>query len=174
MQSLLVYTDGACTNNGKKNAMGGIGIHFPNKELPDISQSYKAGLCTNQKTELYAILTALRYINVKLGLKNYQLTIKTDSQYSINCITQWVKKWSTNNWLTKANTPVLNREYIQAIDRYYRKYNISFVHVHAHTRLTDNDSLANAVADKLATDAIKKKHPLYTKPVTDCYEVQLI
>ena len=31
--SILVFTDGACTNNGKKSAKAGIGVHFPNKEF---------------------------------------------------------------------------------------------------------------------------------------------
>lgn len=153
---IIVYTDGSCVGNGKSNASGGIGIHFPNGELADISKIYDSNYCTNQKTELYAILTALRYIRQRLGMSGYKVLIKTDSEYSINCITKWVYGWVKNGWKTKNNTPVANREYIEPIYKYYETYDISFEHVEAHTGLDDEDSIANARADELATKATKK------------------
>jgi ribonuclease HI len=155
-KSLIVYTDGSCVGNGKTNAAGGIGIHFPNGELADVSKIYSAGYCTNQKTELYAILTALRYIKQRLGLINYKVIVKTDSEYSINCVTKWVYGWIKNGWKTKNNRPVANKEYIEAIHNYYENYDIMFEHVDAHTGLDDFDSVANARADELATKATKK------------------
>jgi len=155
-KTILVYTDGSCINNGKKTAVGGIGIHFPHGELPDISQVYRREHCTNQRTELYAILTALRYIKRNFNIREYHITIKTDSQYSINCITQWVYGWIKNNWKTKSDTPVLNRDFIEPIHKYYEAYDIELEHVDAHTNGDDSDSIANAQADKLATDATKK------------------
>lgn len=156
MKELLVYTDGSCTNNGKSYAKGGIGIYFPNKELKNLSKPYKLGTCTNQKTELYAILTALRYIKQNLDIKKYKIIIKTDSQYSINCVTNWIYLWKKNNWLTKNNTPVINRDMIELINKYYEKYDIEFIHVDAHTYLTDFDSINNDHADKLANLGAKK------------------
>ncbi len=153
---IIVFTDGSCVGNGKSNATGGIGIHFPNAELADISKIYDSKYCTNQKTELYAILTALRYIKQRLGMRGYKVLIKTDSEYSINCITKWVYGWIKNGWKTKNNTPVANREYIEPIYNYYETYDITFEHVDAHTGLDDEDSIANARADELATKATKK------------------
>ncbi len=155
-KTIIVYTDGSCAGNGKSGAIGGIGIHFPNRELRDISKVYKNGFCTNQKTELYAILTAIRYIKKNLGLSAYHVIIKTDSKYSIDCVTKWVYGWIKNGWLTKNNTLVANREYIESIHNYIEKYNITFEHVDAHTGNTDSDSTANAKADALATKATQK------------------
>lgn len=155
-KKLIVYTDGSCAGNGKVNAVGGIGIHFPNGELNDVSKVFRLGLCTNQRTELYAILTAIRYIKQKLGLGKYKILIKTDSKYSIDCITKWVYGWIKNGWKTKNDTPVANKEFIELIHKYYEKYDIIFEHVDAHTNLDDAESLANAIADKLATRATKK------------------
>lgn len=156
MKDIIVYTDGSCSGNGKCLAHGGIGIHFPNKELKDVSKVFKLGCCTNQRTELYAILTAIRYVKKYLDLTNNRLLIKTDSEYSINCITKWVYGWIKNGWMTKNNTPVANRELIEPIHRYYEKYDIVFEHVEAHTGKQDDDSIANARADELATRATKK------------------
>lgn len=153
---IIVYTDGSCMGNGRTDAVGGIGIHFPNGELKDISKIYSLGLCTNQKTELYAILTAIKYIKKNFNLSKYKLLIKTDSQYSINCVTKWIDGWIKNGWITQNNKPVVNREMIEAIHKYYTNYDIEFDHVDAHTNREDDESIANAVADKLATNATKK------------------
>ena len=153
---IVVYTDGSCAGNGKTGAVGGIGIHFPNGELKDISKIFKNGCCTNQRAELYAILTALRYIKQNLGLSQNKVCIKTDSQYSIDCVTKWVYGWIKNGWMTKNNTPVANKEFIELIHKYYENYDIVFDHIEAHTGLDDKESVANAIADKLATMATKK------------------
>jgi len=155
-QDILVFTDGSCGNNGKLNAKGGIGIHFPTKELKDISKVYRLGVCTNQKTELYAILTALRYIKKNLSINDYEITIKTDSEYSINCVTKWVNGWIKNGWITKSGNPVANMDLIKSINKYYTKYDVTLTHVDAHTNLTDSDSVGNAKADKLATSATRR------------------
>src|SRR5580692_3792647 len=90
---IIVYTDGSCSGNGNDDAIGGIGIHFPNGELGDISKIFRNGNCTNQRTELYAILMAIRYIKKYFNLDKYKICIKTDSQYSIDCVTKWVYGW---------------------------------------------------------------------------------
>mgnify|MGYP001454451957 CR=1 FL=1 len=155
-KQIVVYTDGSCSKNGKYGAIGGIGIHFPNEELEDISKVFRLGCCTNQRTELYAILTALRYVHQNFDLKKYQIHIKTDSRYSIDSITKWVKGWIKNGWKTKNNTPVANRELIETIYKYYQKYDVKLSHVSAHTGYNDPDSLGNAEADRLATKATKR------------------
>lgn len=163
-EKIIVYTDGSCSGNGNTNAIGGIGIHFPNGELKDVSKIFNHEYCTNQRTELYAILTAIRYIKQNLGLDNYKILIKTDSQYSIDCVTKWIYGWIKNGWKTKNNTSVANREFIELIHKYYEKYDIAFDHVDAHTDMSDEESIANAMADKLATMATKKAQLLGKKP----------
>ncbi|MEM0354030.1 MAG: ribonuclease H family protein [Thermoplasmata archaeon] len=155
-KKLIVFTDGSCLRNGKGKAVGGIGIHFPNKELRDVGKVYRLGPCTNQKAELYAILTALRYINKMLGLKNYQIHIKTDSQYSIDSVTKWIYMWIKNGWKTISGKPVANREFIELIHKYYKRYDISFEHVESHTNKNDPNSIGNRNADKLATRSAKR------------------
>ena len=126
-RTIMVYTDGSCVGNGKAHAVGGIGIHFPNGELKDVSKIYKLGVCTNQKTELYAILMALRYIKQNIGLRGNKVVIKTDSQYSIDCITKWVYGWIKNGWRTQNNKPVANQEFIEIIHKYYESYDNNFI-----------------------------------------------
>lgn len=155
-KTVVVYTDGSCSGNGRDDSVGGIGIHFPNEELDDISKVFDLGNVTNQRTELYAILIALRYINKNIGLENCRVLIKSDSKYSIDCVTKWVKNWVKNGWKTKEGKPVMNREFIEPIYKYVSTYDIIFEHVSAHTNGDDEDSLANAIADDLATKATKR------------------
>lgn len=155
-QLIVVFTDGSCSRNGRKGAIGGIGVHFPNGELADVSKIYSRGPCTNQKTELYAILTALRYINQNLSLEKYNVLIKTDSNYSINCVTTWINGWIRNGWVNSKGDPVANREFIEPIHKYVGLYDIEFEHVSAHTNSDDPDSLGNDMADTLATRATQR------------------
>lgn len=153
MPEIQVYTDGSCLNNGRNRAVGGVGIHFPNGELRDLSKVYRRGVCTNQKTELYAILVAICYVAKNFDLTKYRLRIMTDSRYSVDCITKWVPSWIKRKWMTTSNTPVQNRDLIEAIYRYYLNHDIQLVHVSAHTGRQDPVSLANQRADELAVAA---------------------
>ena len=147
---LVIYTDGACSNNGKKNAKAGIGIYIDN--MYSISEKLE-GKQTNQRAELYAILKSLKIININ----DYtSIIIYTDSQYSINCITKWIKNWIKNNWKDKHNKPVKNKDLIEPIYNIYKtNNNIKFTHILAHTNLQDCHSLGNNKADMLARQAIK-------------------
>ena len=144
-KSITIYTDGACSNNGKKNAAAGIGVYVEN--IYNISEKI-SGRQTNQRAELYAILKALNVININDYTK---IIIYTDSLYSINCITKWIKTWIKNGWLDKKKHPIKNKDIIQSIYNIYNKYNhIHFIHVLAHTNNTDIHSIGNSKADALA------------------------
>jgi len=56
---IIVFTDGACKRNGKKDAVASIGVYFPNKEYEDISEVLECDKHTNQRAEIYAIIRAL-------------------------------------------------------------------------------------------------------------------
>jgi ribonuclease HI len=149
-KQIEVFTDGACKNNGKPNAVAGIGIHFPNGELDDISRAFTEEPITNQRAELSAIYHALKEIRRKFGLDDITVLIKTDSDYSIKCSSVWPKGWEKNGWKTAAGNSVKNLDIIVKIHHYVQKYDIKFEHVSAHTGGTDYDSVHNHIADQLA------------------------
>jgi len=144
-KSICIYTDGSCRNNGKKNAIAGIGVYIEN--ICKISEPI-VGRQTNQRAELFAILKALQIINIS----DYsEINIYTDSKYSINCITNWINLWLKNNWLDKKKQPIKNKDIIQSIHNIYKKYNnIHLIHILAHTNNKDIHSIGNSIADKLA------------------------
>lgn len=44
------------------------------------------------------------------------MDIHTDSEFVINSITKWIKKWKKNNWLTANGEPVKNKEQLILLD----------------------------------------------------------
>jgi ribonuclease HI len=155
-REIIVFTDGSCLGNGTKNSKCGYGIYFPNGELKNISRSFLHVPLTNQRAELYAIYKAIRIIAREYDFENIQ--VYSDSNYSIQCVTTWIKGWKKNGWQTANKKPVLNVDIIQRIDKYMQKYKnkIHFTHVKAHTGKKDFFSQCNDAVDKLARDGCAK------------------
>ena len=151
MSKFIIYTDGACTNNGKKNAACSIGIHYSEKndiKIKDVSRLLNVPKPTNNVAELTAIKEALLSIE-EYNIESY-IYIYTDSEYSLNTITKWFPKWTDKQKLKKKNIPL-----IEEIYKLYDKYPVFLYHIKAHTNKQDEHSLGNEQADKLATAALK-------------------
>ena len=100
-----VYTDGACTNNGKPNAKCAIGVHFPKTnfiQLNDVSKFLHVKKSTNNVAELTAIFESLKIIkeNKILGSSS-GINIFTDSMYSNNTLEKWYPSWVKQNIVKK-------------------------------------------------------------------------
>ncbi len=137
----IIYTDGSCIDK-----IGGYGIIFL---FHDKEEEYYGKVpynpCTNNIAELYAIKKALKIYNSKYSPNN-EIILRTDSKYSINCVTEWINKWTMNNWMTSSNKPVENKELILSIDNWVRKYTyLNFEHVYGH-----KGEKYNELVDKLA------------------------
>ena len=150
-KTIKVYTDGSCMKS-KTSTKCGYGIYFPDKELPDVGKKFILEPLTNQRTELYAIYKAIKFVDKKYNFE--ELTIYSDSQYSINSITIWIKTWKVNGWMTANKKEVLNQDIIKKIDKLMMKHEgkIFFIHVKAHTGRQDANSIANDMVDKLAKE----------------------
>jgi ribonuclease HI len=165
----VVFTDGACTSNGRKNPCGGIGVFYGDSDPRNVSEELMSALKkifkninfgkpTNNKAELTAILWALISSITDLNNKK-KLKIYSDSRYSIDCLTKWYKAWEKNDWKNSKGSPVLNKEIIQGCLEIIkgRESQISFIHVRSHqTKPPSNNPkyfewYGNHMADILAT-----------------------
>jgi ribonuclease HI len=151
---LTIYCDGACLNNPGE-AGSGLAIFSNNQEPILIYGSYIEN-GTNNIAELNALLRALQiaYKNIP---KYQEITVKTDSQYSIDSITKWAYNWQRQGWKRKKKE-VKNLELIKKIFNLYNvvrdKVNIEYVKGHSGI-------LGNELADKMAKLAIKEKSDTY-------------
>lgn len=154
--ALYIFTDGSSINNGARNAKSGFGIYIPEPKPMCVKMSAKLPKGkTNNYAELKAILEALKivdYTDIET-LKKYKkdkVIIVTDSQYSINCITQWYNSWIKKGWISATGDGVKNKELIQEIHPLYVKHNVKFQHIKAHTSKKGFFYDGNRVVDKLA------------------------
>lgn len=124
--TLVVAVDGACSGNGIPGgaAKAGIGIYMgrdsPYNVKKALPQFHAGQQSTNQKAELFAALTALKYV-AKLGKihKRFRhlsmVVIKTDSSYVFHGMTEWMGKWFKNGFKTDKGTVVVNADIFQAL-----------------------------------------------------------
>jgi len=62
INTIYIYTDGACINNGKKEAKAGIGIYFGKENPNNVSRELHGDNLTNNIAELTAIIEAILII----------------------------------------------------------------------------------------------------------------
>lgn len=79
---LEVFTDGACSHNGRPNARAGYGVYFEKESSHNISARLK-DKPTNQRAEMAAVLEAIR-LTITHGLlaPNGTLIVNSDSKVS--------------------------------------------------------------------------------------------
>lgn len=156
-----VYTDGSTNNNGRENAVGGIGIFFKTESQDNLSLKLNLDTVTNNICELEACVRAINIITLKKKFnKKDKIIIGTDSKYVINSIVQWFPSWEKNNWKNSKNEPVKNLNIIKKLRNYYLKYNIVFKYIKAHQRKPSDieseeyqDWFGNNQADLLAKNS---------------------
>ncbi|KAI4469424.1 ribonuclease h1 [Holotrichia oblita] len=110
---VVVYTDGACENNGFKGAKAGLGVWFGDDHPFNVSAPVD-GKATNNAGEIQACIRA-----VKIALDNdiKKLCIKTDSDFVIKSMTMWIKKWKKNDWKLSSGGDVKNKVDFDKLDK---------------------------------------------------------
>jgi len=172
---VVLFSDGACSSNGRKGAKAGYGVTMgvilgtTYRELANTAAPLNPSESqTNQRAELRGVskaweiaTTQLPGILHKSDIKFTVVHIYTDSQYSLDCILKWALAWSKKGWKKRDGDDVLHQDLIeplfQAVQTWKREshpYTIEFHHVNSHTGKTDPISLGNARADELATGTI--------------------
>lgn len=144
-----VYTDGACSNNGKPNAMAGIGIFFGLNDERNVSKRIE-GKQSNNVAELTALIDLYQILSTDIAA-NKCVTIVSDSNYALGCVSTYGEKCYKKKW----NVDIPNKELVRtAYELYKNKKNVKFLLIKAHTENSDVHSVGNDGADKLANLAI--------------------
>lgn len=173
------FTDGSTLGNGGRNAIGGIGVYFPEElSLKNVSLNYAKFVienpslelkgATNNITELLGISIAIQLLTSKFkknhpaeNISKLRIILYSDSEYSINCISKWAPGWERNGWQKKggkkADREIKNVELIKKLYKTYTTQRIKFVHVNSHLKEPSNRNSVewrlwhgNDMADRLA------------------------
>lgn len=143
---VTVYCDGAATGNGKAGASAGWGVWFADEgPLSQLNESRRlpGTVQTNNRGELMAIIRA-----VQLAPPDCELTIHTDSQYSLQAIGTWQHGWRAKKWTRPNGEKVQNKDLIRRLERELRarKTRPTLRYVKGHAGIYGNE-----MADRLAT-----------------------
>lgn len=104
--SLLVYTDGACSGNPGPG--GWAWALAPNGARHD--SGGESGT-TNQRMELMAAMEAIRVNAPIADAEMKHLVIVSDSTYVVKCFNdRWWVRWKANGWRNAKKEPVANTD----------------------------------------------------------------
>ncbi|KAH8806024.1 ribonuclease H1 [Xylogone sp. PMI_703] len=117
---MRIYVDGGCRHNGSIFATGAAAAVLKRRngkawvwttDLPSYPRP------TNQRAEISAIVLALEQaLDICYNLNSNQyldVKIYSDSKYAVNCMNEWVYKWSANGWINSSGCEVANRDLIE-------------------------------------------------------------
>lgn len=143
MQSVEMYTDGACRGNP---GPGGWGVLL---RYAGVEKTLHGGeaMSTNNRMELTAVIRGLEALT-----KPCKVHITTDSKYVLKGVTEWMANWKLRNWRTASKKPVLNVELWKELDELVVKHELEWSWVKGHSGHVENeiaDQLANLGIDEL-------------------------
>lgn len=143
METIEIFTDGACRGNPGKGGWGAV-IRYKNKEEFLYGGEFKT---TNNIMELTAAIRALEFLK-----DTSRVILTTDSKYVMKGITEWIENWKERNWRTSSKKPVLNKDLWKRLDNLNDHHSIQWKWVRGHSGHRENeiaDQLANKGIDEL-------------------------
>ncbi|CDN16466.1 Ribonuclease HI [Richelia intracellularis] len=139
-----IYTDGACTGNPGPGGWAVV-IYFNDGSIHEIGK--QCDRTTNNRMEMEAAVAALEYLQAN-GQRE-PITLYTDSEYLIKCVTKWVKGWKAKGWKKSDGKQVLNQDLLVTLDELNSRQ-IKWQHVKGHAGNVGNercDAIARAFAN---------------------------
>ncbi len=139
-QSVVIYTDGACSGNPGPGGWGAL-LSWDGHER---AISGGEAETTNNRMELTAAIRALEALKRPCDVALY-----TDSVYVRDGITSWIQRWKQNGWRTSARKPVKNVDLWQRLDGLLAGHEIDWHWVKGHAGDSGNER-----ADELAREGM--------------------
>lgn len=153
MRNLIIYTDGACSGNPGPGGYAFVLVD-KDKDLELLRIQGAKEQTTNNAMELTAIVRALKHtLSYYKIYGKTEITILSDSAYCINSVNQkWLWGWKNNNWKTKENVEIKNKElWVELYNMLLTPgVNFTFKKIKGHS-----GNKYNELVDKAAKAAIK-------------------
>lgn len=140
MNTVEIYTDGACKGNPGPGGWGAL-LRSPSGHEKELFGGELN--TTNNRMELLAVIEALRVLKRPCTIALY-----LDSEYVRKGITEWIHGWKARDWRTASKQPVKNADLWQQLDvlTHQGDHDIVWHWVKGHAGHVDNeraDALAN-------------------------------
>lgn len=155
---VLIYTDGACLNNGQVNARAGWAFVFgPGKAVVGCRLETRgpfddtAQAQTSNRAELRAVIAVLGF-RYWPGEGFASLVIATDSEYVVKGATSWAKDWVANGWKISNGVPVKNKDLWELLLAEFERWERQALEVVFWRIGRELNTVADAAAKKAATE----------------------
>jgi len=136
---VTIYSDGGSKPNPGPGGWAALLISGEHEAEISGGEEYT----TNNQMELTAAIRALEALTRPCEVDFY-----TDSQYVRKGITEWIKSWRKNGWMTSAKKPVLNKDLWIELYELTQKHQIKWHWTRGHAGDKFNERV-----DQLATEA---------------------
>ncbi|MBE9211592.1 ribonuclease HI [Plectonema cf. radiosum LEGE 06105] len=157
-----IYTDGACTGNPGPGGWGVV-VYFDDGSVHEIGDGTTK--TTNNRMEMQAAIAALEFLESSGQSK--PITLYTDSEYLINCVTKWVKGWKRKGWKKADGKPVLNQDLLETLD-HLNNQQIKWQHVRGHAGNIGNER-CDTIARSFASGKIPSLKQMPDINISDVY-----
>lgn len=138
----IVYTDGSALNNPGPGGYSAIAVY--GETVVKIGKGYF--LTTNNRMEIMGVIATLEEFG-----PGKHFIIATDSQYTIDGCTSWLKGWVRNDWQTFTGAPVKNADLWKIMDELLKVNKVVFHKVKAHIGDPFNE-MADTIAKQHAKE----------------------
>lgn len=147
MNSIEIYTDGACKGNPGPGGWGAL-LKSGHTEKTLFGGELET---TNNRMEMTAVIEALAALK-----RPCKVTLHVDSQYVLKGMTEWLHGWKSRGWKTAARQPVKNIDLWQRLDALASGggHHIEWRWVRGHTGDPGNER-ADALANQGVEQAIR-------------------
>ncbi|MDZ8108342.1 MAG: ribonuclease HI [Nostoc sp. DedQUE12a] len=142
-----IYTDGACTGNPGPGGWGVV-VYFSDGSIHEMGDA--SPHTTNNKMEMQAAIAALKFLQTSQQAQ--PITLYTDSEYLINCVTKWVKGWKHKGWKKSDGKPVQNQDLLETLDE-LNSEQVKWQYVRGHSGNIGNER-CDAIARTYASGKI--------------------
>ena len=149
-----IYCDGAASNNGYENAIGGwafVALDENENVICEAAEMVKGA--TNNRMELLAAIVGLEALR-----RPCDVELTSDSKYLVDAFNQkWVDGWVKKGWKGANKQPVKNQDLWKRLLEAKKNHNVKFIWVKGHNghefnERCDEMAVASANGENLLTD----------------------
>ncbi len=143
MNTVYIYTDGACSGNP---GPGGWGTILKSGEREKHLSGGEAST-TNNRMELTAVIKGLSALK-----RRCKVIVTSDSKYIIDAVQKgWAYNWRKNNWMRNKKDKALNPDLWAELLDLIEMHEVEFIWVKGHAGHPENE-----LCDQMAVDETKK------------------
>ncbi|KAI1452845.1 ribonuclease H-like protein [Annulohypoxylon moriforme] len=160
-RSVLIFTDGACLDNGQPNPKAGWAfVHGPGlSSKPAITAGRLEskgpfgddGIQSSNRAEIRAVIAALRFRHWP-GEGFNVMTIATDSEYVAEGSTEWARTWVKSKWETNTGADVKNKDLWEMLLGEVERWNDKGLSIRFWRIPRDWNKIADAAAKEAALE----------------------